>query len=155
MHQFLKFIFGLKFYMFRTVPLSIIRNFSLYTQQWYLSYTFADSSRAGSGRNVLILRVILTVKNSWWCTEELSETCRILFQKWIWETGASSRFYFKNLSRSTVTWTLNTTFLFYLIHFLDLHLCRLHAIWGHRLGITLCFPVLGTSIMWRTKYWYG
>ena len=24
--------------MFRTVPLSIIRSFSLYTQQWYMSY---------------------------------------------------------------------------------------------------------------------
>jgi len=37
--------------MFRTVPLSIISNFSLYTEQWYTSY----SLRAGSGRNVLIL----------------------------------------------------------------------------------------------------
>jgi len=26
--------------MFRTVPLSIIRGFSLYTQQWYMSYRF-------------------------------------------------------------------------------------------------------------------
>ena len=55
MHSFLKFIFGIKLYMFRTVPLSIIRRFSLYTQQWYMSYRFADSLRAGSGRNVLIL----------------------------------------------------------------------------------------------------
>jgi len=38
--------------MFRKVPLSIIRIFSLYTRQWYMSYSFADSSRAGSGRNV-------------------------------------------------------------------------------------------------------
>ena len=37
--------------MFRTVPLSIIRSFSLYPQQWYVSYRFADSLRAGSGRN--------------------------------------------------------------------------------------------------------
>ena len=29
--------------MFRTVPLSIIRGFSLYTQQWYMTYRFADS----------------------------------------------------------------------------------------------------------------
>jgi len=28
--------------MFRTVPLSIIRSFSLYTQQWYVSYRFTD-----------------------------------------------------------------------------------------------------------------
>jgi len=37
--------------MFRAIPLSIIRSFSLYAQQWYISYTFADSLRAGSGRN--------------------------------------------------------------------------------------------------------
>ena len=36
--------------MFQTVPLSIIRSFSLYIQQWYMSYTFSDSLRAGSGR---------------------------------------------------------------------------------------------------------
>ena len=35
--------------MFRTVPLSIIGSFSLYTQQWRMSYMFADSLRAGSG----------------------------------------------------------------------------------------------------------
>jgi len=38
MHLFLKFIFGTKLYMFRTVPLSIIRRLSLYTRQWYMSY---------------------------------------------------------------------------------------------------------------------
>jgi len=32
--------------MFRTVPLSIIRSFSLYTQQWYMPYRFAGSSLA-------------------------------------------------------------------------------------------------------------
>ena len=48
LHQFLKFIFWIKLYMFRTVRLSIIRSFSLYTQQWYMSYRFADSSQAVS-----------------------------------------------------------------------------------------------------------
>ena len=28
--------------MFRTVSLSITRSFSLYTQQWYMSYRFAE-----------------------------------------------------------------------------------------------------------------
>jgi len=32
--------------MFRTAPLSIIRSSSLYTQQWYMPYRFADSLRA-------------------------------------------------------------------------------------------------------------
>jgi hypothetical protein len=81
--------------MFRTVSLSIIRSFSLYTQQWYTSYRFVDSFRAGSGWNcnsILILLdsclqncmtytiAVCTVKNSWLWTEELSETCTISFQ---------------------------------------------------------------------------
>ena len=49
--------------MFRTVTLSIIRSFSLYTQQWCMSYRSADSLRAGSGRNVLILVLILLSAN--------------------------------------------------------------------------------------------
>ena len=53
MDKFLKFNFGTKLYMFRTVPLSIIRSFSLYTQQWYMSYKFADSLREGSGRTCM------------------------------------------------------------------------------------------------------
>jgi len=62
--------------MFRTVPLSIIRSFSLYTQQWYMSYRFADSLLAGSERIVPMLLAscqqtcmtytiaVYTVKNS-------------------------------------------------------------------------------------------
>jgi len=36
MHEFLKFIFGIKLYMFRTLPLSLIRSFSLYTAMVYV-----------------------------------------------------------------------------------------------------------------------
>jgi len=42
MHKLIKFIFGIKFYMFRTVPLYIIRSFSLYTQRWYMSSNLYD-----------------------------------------------------------------------------------------------------------------
>jgi hypothetical protein len=85
--------------MFRTVSLSIIRSYSLYTQQWYMSYRSVDSFGAaiGSGWNsssILILLllecclqtcmtytiVVCTVNNSWWWTEELSEICRVSFQ---------------------------------------------------------------------------
>jgi len=48
---------------------------------------------------------VCAMKNSWWWTEELSETCRVLFQKQIWEISASSWFYYKDLSQCTVTWT--------------------------------------------------
>ena len=95
--------------MFRTVPLSIIRSISLYTQQWYMSYRFADSLRAGSGWNTLMLLAscqqtcmtytiaVCTTKNSWWWTEELSKTCRVSFQSIfeIWEICASSWFLLK------------------------------------------------------------
>ena len=59
MHSFLKFILEMKLYMFQTVPLSIIRSFSLYTQQWYMSYRFADSLRAGSGWNASSILILL------------------------------------------------------------------------------------------------
>jgi hypothetical protein len=46
--NFSKFYFWMKLYVFQTVPLSIIRSFSLYTQQWYMSHRFADSLWAGA-----------------------------------------------------------------------------------------------------------
>jgi len=65
----------MKLYIFRTVPQSIIRSFSLYAQQWYMSYTFVDSCRARSGWILILLESCLqtcmtytiavrTVKNS-------------------------------------------------------------------------------------------
>jgi len=40
--------------MFRTVPLSIIRSFSLYTQQWYMLYRFADSLQAATCQHTCV-----------------------------------------------------------------------------------------------------
>ena len=40
---------------------------------------------------------VCTVNNSWWCTEELSETCKVSFQEQIWEISASSCFYYTYL----------------------------------------------------------
>jgi hypothetical protein len=46
----------MKLYVFRTVPLPIIRSYySLYTQQWYISYRFVGSFGAGSEYSILIL----------------------------------------------------------------------------------------------------
>ena len=69
------------------------RNLSLYTQQCYMSYRFCwESLLAGSGCSILIpfascqqtcmtyTIAACTVINSWWWIEELSETCRVLFQ---------------------------------------------------------------------------
>jgi len=48
----------MKVYMFQAVRLSIIRSFPLYTQQWYMSYRFADSLRAASSVHSHIERQI-------------------------------------------------------------------------------------------------
>jgi len=95
--NFSNLFFWINLYMFRTVPLSITKSFFLlYTQQCYMSYRFVDSLRAGSGRNCSSVPILLascqqtcmtytigvrTVKNSWWWTEDMSETCRVLFEK--------------------------------------------------------------------------
>ena len=44
----------------------------------------AESLRAGSGRNCVYS------ENTLWWTEELSETCGVLFQEQIWEISACS-----------------------------------------------------------------
>jgi len=49
--------------MFRTVPLSIIRSFSLYTQQWYMSYRFVDSLRAESRRSSVLILLVSCQQN--------------------------------------------------------------------------------------------
>ena len=48
---------------------------------------------------------VCTVKNAWWWTEELSETCRISFQKKTEKLIHLVGFIIRNLSRCTVTWT--------------------------------------------------
>jgi len=113
--------------MLRTVPLSIIRSFSLCTQQWYMSHRFADSFQTGAGWSILMLLAscqqtcmtytiaVCTVKNSWWWTEELSETCRVTFQEYTCEISASSWIYYKKLNtmdgHMNVKWINFMTFL--------------------------------------------
>jgi len=68
--------------MFRTVPLSNIRSFSLYTQQWCMSYRFVGRLRAGSGRNQFRL-------SDYWSTEVRYQPEAHIFQftshpKWFW-----------------------------------------------------------------------
>jgi hypothetical protein len=44
--------------MFQTVPLSIIRSYSLYTQQWHMSYRFVDSFQAGAVPSLSRLKAV-------------------------------------------------------------------------------------------------
>ena len=77
-------------YMFRTVPLSIIRNFSLYIQQWYMSYRFADSLRAGSGRNMFrtvllsIIRSFSLHTQQWYTWYRFADSLRAGSGRMLW-----------------------------------------------------------------------
>jgi hypothetical protein len=60
--------------MFQAVPLSIIRSFSLYAQQWYTLHKFVDSFQAGSGWNCSSILILL---------ERCQQTCMImLYVQW-------------------------------------------------------------------------
>jgi hypothetical protein len=118
--------FEMKLYMFWTVSLSIIRSYSLYTQRWYMSYRFVGSIRTGSRCSILILLLEsclqtcmtytiaeITVNNSWWWTEKLSEICRVSFQnkveKLVRLVGFVIRkFYIIHRARLNTTNTTNT-----------------------------------------------
>ena len=101
------------------------QEFSLYTQQKYMSYRFADSLRAESGCSILILLAccqqtcmtytfaVCTVKNSWWWTEELFETCRVFFQNKFEKIVHVLGFIIRNSSRCTVILTSKTDIVTY------------------------------------------
>jgi hypothetical protein len=90
MHQFHKFILSWNSTCFGQLLCPSSGVYSLYTQQWYMSYRFADSFRAGPAWNIFhpgpvrqpydIPLLIVQWINSWWWTDELSETCKVSCQ---------------------------------------------------------------------------
>jgi hypothetical protein len=86
MHQFPKFTPAFNSTCFGQFPCPSSGVYSLYTQQWYMSYRFVDNFRAvrsWSCSKAVYKPVwhtpVPSVQriNSWWWTEELPETCRI------------------------------------------------------------------------------
>ena len=85
MYQFHKFILSRNSTCFGQFVCPSSGVYSLYTQQWYMSCRFVDSFRAGPSwscskavHNPVWHIPLLNVQwiNSWWWTDELSETCR-------------------------------------------------------------------------------
>jgi len=84
-------------------------NFSIF---WNKPLHVSDSSSVHNQEFFTVHRAMVYVIQVCWQLastirtelEKLSETCRVLFQKLIWEINAYSWFYYKNLSRCTVTW---------------------------------------------------
>ena len=86
MHQFHKFILAWNSTCFGQFLCPSSGIYSLYTQQWCMSYKFLDSFQAGayaSARKLSVWHIqVLSVQwiNYWWWTDELSETCRVSCQ---------------------------------------------------------------------------
>ena len=72
--------FGRKLYIFRTVPLSIIRKF--FTVHTAMVYAIQVCWQLACCQQTCMTRTIAacTIENSWWWTEELLEACRVSFQ---------------------------------------------------------------------------
>ena len=101
--------------MFRTVPLSIIRRFSLYTQRWYISYSRMRTELAHSDPARKLSANLYDIYHCCVCSEKLLmmdrgtvRNMKSFIPKISWEISASSWFNYKNLSRCTVTWTPNS-----------------------------------------------
>ena len=108
--------------MFRTVPLSIIRRFftvntaMVYVIQvcWQLASRIRREMQFRPDPASKLSANLYDIYHCYVYSEKLlmmdrrtvRKTCRVLFQKQIWEISASSWFYYKDLSRCTVTWTL-------------------------------------------------
>jgi hypothetical protein len=101
---------GTKLYMFRAVPLPVIRSYALYIRHWHMLYGFEDSLRAGWGWNRSLIPILhascrqtciacagaeCTVDNSWWWAEELPETCKVSYQNKFGKISASVGFIIK------------------------------------------------------------
>jgi hypothetical protein len=92
--------------MFRTVRLSIIR--SLFTVHSAMVYVIQVRRQLSSrtrmepswscSKNVWHIPLLSAQwTNSWWWTDELSETCKSFMPKYIFEVSASNWFYYKEI----------------------------------------------------------
>jgi len=64
--------------MFRTVPLSITRSFSLYTQQWYMSYRILTEALQLCNNNCIIYCVPSVHNNMLLCTDGVQYIIQLL-----------------------------------------------------------------------------
>ena len=153
MYEFLKFILGMKLYMFRRVPRSIIRSFSLYTQQWYISYRHQDRDGTGvpsrSCSQVISKPVwlipLLCVQ--WKTPDDGQRNCpnhvefhsKNKFEKLVRLVG----FIIRNLTRCTVTWMSNSEMIkLWPILINHVQFCNKH--W-----LSTLFPLLEAGIFFR------
>jgi hypothetical protein len=102
--SFSNFILEMKICIFRIVPLSTIRSYSLYTQQCYMSYRFVDSFRAAGSEWKAVHKPVWHIPPlsvQWITPDDGQRNCPkhvdSHFQNKIWEMSESSWFYYKEM----------------------------------------------------------
>jgi hypothetical protein len=81
MHQFLKFTPKLNSTCFGQSLCPSSGVYSLYIQQWFMSYRFVDSFRAGPGWNCMLLRFLTLLNAEGGRTITRSEITKLNFRK--------------------------------------------------------------------------
>ena len=87
---------------------------------------------------------VCTVLDSWWWTEKLSETCRVLFLKQIWEISAFLGFnirIYHDVQSSECQICNSVLLVFYMFrtsYVQNQEDCILHAAWGTSSSLTDC-----------------
>jgi hypothetical protein len=128
MHWFHKFILSWNSTCFGQFLCSSSGVYSVYTQQWYMSYRFVDSSRVVPSWSCLRAvyksvwhNPLLSVQwiNSWWWTDELSKTCRVSWQNKFVKLMLLVGF----MTKKFVSWVLAVDSSNYLLKFTNT-LCR-------------------------------
>ena len=105
------------FYMFRAVPLPIIRRFPLYRFQARLSWSCLNAVIKPAWPTA----AECTVENSWWWAEELPETCRVSWQNKFGKLVRLLVLVKRNLLRCAVTWKWNFICFKVLMHHVSAH----------------------------------
>ena len=111
------FYFGTTLYMFRTVSPSIIRSLILYLQHHTIQVLWLLARgnefplvplQAATGPVWHIHDAACTVLDSWWWTERMGETCRLLFQNKInLRYCASAWVYFRRIKQNYYVFSFN------------------------------------------------
>ena len=140
--------------MFQTVPLSINRSFSLYTQQWYMSYRLW----AGSGWILILLAVSKAVWHipmlcvQWKTPDDGQRNClkhvefysKNKFEKLVHLIGFIIRIYHDARSLECQMYSVVNNTLFYS----KLELCLIMLLWveiSHSMGNVECMLLFGAE----------
>jgi hypothetical protein len=143
----------MKLYMFRTVPLSIMRSFALYTQQWYMSCSLRagwdvpswSCSQAVSKPvwhiPLLCVQWKISYDGQRNCPKHVEFHSKNKFEKVVHLVG----FIIGNLTQCTVTWTSNSLYV----------MSACYKLWSVGVSCVCLLPPIPSSLFNAPDYILG